>query len=326
MSTLITLPTNSPQDLEEVLRIHPDRPILHHLNADSSWLLQLPHPYPNSARRCYNILIDPWLSGSQVDYFPWFSEQWHGTPSACSSIAAVEDVARQSGDDQVDHPIDLVIISHEFTDHCHRATLTQLPASTSVFASAKAASMIRKWRHFDIVETTSDLEQEQGALSGNNALPEWLRVSRITSGFGDVGTLHSALCIAFRLEAEGYEHPLVAGEGWECIVYTPHGISATALQTLPKTIPQIKTLALLHGIYSVRVGLGMINLGAKNGAEVRRLLRAKYWMPTHDEDKEKKGVVAMMMRKWTPWPTEAKEREKTEGFLEVTNGYAVLLI
>ena len=42
------------------------RPILTHLNADTTWLLQL--PYPNNAARPpgrsrFNIVLDPWLRG-----------------------------------------------------------------------------------------------------------------------------------------------------------------------------------------------------------------------------------------------------------------------
>lgn len=46
------------------------RPLLHHLNADTTWLLQLPRPQTavkKGGRYYYNILIDPWLSGGQSD-------------------------------------------------------------------------------------------------------------------------------------------------------------------------------------------------------------------------------------------------------------------
>ena len=38
------------------------------LNMDSSWKFQW-----NDT----SFLIDPWLINSQIDYFKWFSEQWH---------------------------------------------------------------------------------------------------------------------------------------------------------------------------------------------------------------------------------------------------------
>lgn len=82
------------------------KPVLTHLNADSSWLLSLPVPsHPTSGprtsisthnslprpslnsttrrtKRYYHILIDPWLSGSQTDISPLLSTQWHAVTPA----------------------------------------------------------------------------------------------------------------------------------------------------------------------------------------------------------------------------------------------------
>ena len=73
------------------------RPILHHLNADTSWLLQIPRP-PSAirfgSRIYYNILIDPWFTGGQSDVADWFSQQWHAEPSAAQSIKDVEALIR----------------------------------------------------------------------------------------------------------------------------------------------------------------------------------------------------------------------------------------
>jgi hypothetical protein len=50
------------------------RPLLHHLNADTSWLLQVPRPasaIKHGSRIYYNILIDPWFVGGQSDVARW---------------------------------------------------------------------------------------------------------------------------------------------------------------------------------------------------------------------------------------------------------------
>lgn len=118
------------------------RPVLHHLNADTSWFLQLPRPeneLRNGGRVYYNILIDPWLAGGQSDVASWFSQQFHADASAVPTIAALEELAREmeilaSGlrlgvgrktnlasvqDNEVaDTFIDAVAVSHEFSDHC----------------------------------------------------------------------------------------------------------------------------------------------------------------------------------------------------------------
>lgn len=128
------------------------RPLLHHLNADTSWLLQIPRPanaVKHGSRVYYNILIDPWFVGGQSDVAKWFSQQWHATPSAVQSIAEVDEMVRQvemlaggmrrssrrrtGADDET--LIDAVAISHEFTDHCHKETLLEVHRDVPVFAT-----------------------------------------------------------------------------------------------------------------------------------------------------------------------------------------------
>lgn len=135
------------------------RPILHHLNADTSWLLQIPRPanaVKHGARIYFNILIDPWFVGGQSDVAKWFSQQWHATESAVKSISEVEELARQveilagglrpgrssrrrKGEEAADAPeptyVDCVAISHEFTDHCHKETLLEIHGDVPVFAT-----------------------------------------------------------------------------------------------------------------------------------------------------------------------------------------------
>lgn len=116
------------------------KPLLHRLNADTSWLLQIPRPehaVKRGARFYYNILIDPWLKGGQTDVASWFSQQFHATDSAVQSVAELEDLIREveillasdprlgpgrktnlEVDDEhavEDSFIDAVAVSHEFT-------------------------------------------------------------------------------------------------------------------------------------------------------------------------------------------------------------------
>jgi hypothetical protein len=75
------------------------RPLLTHLNADTTWLLSLPIPlsHPSNShppRKYYHILIDPWLTGPQSDVAAFFSTQWHAIESCCQSIADVEEVVK----------------------------------------------------------------------------------------------------------------------------------------------------------------------------------------------------------------------------------------
>jgi len=135
-----------------VRRLATRRPILHHLNADTSWLLQIPRPasaVKHGSRIYYNILIDPWLKGPQSDVARWFSQQWHAIESDCANIAEVEELARRieimagslrwskrklkNLDLSTETCIDAVAISHEFTDHCQ--TLLEVHPDVPVFAT-----------------------------------------------------------------------------------------------------------------------------------------------------------------------------------------------
>ena len=132
------------------------RPILHHLNADTSWLLQLPRPanaVKHGSRVYYNILIDPWFVGGQSDVAKWFSQQFHATESAVKSVAEVEELARQveilagglrmgrkgrkRNIEEVEEEsyVDCVAVSHEFTDHCHKETLLEVHRDVPVLAT-----------------------------------------------------------------------------------------------------------------------------------------------------------------------------------------------
>lgn len=142
------------------------RPILHHLNADTSWLLQIPRPanaVKHGARIYYNVLIDPWFVGGQSDVAKWFSQQWHATESAVKSISEVEELARQveilagglgvgrsrkrkveAVEDEESY-VDCVAISHEFTDHCHKETLLEVHGDVPVFATEVRNLFFLNW-------------------------------------------------------------------------------------------------------------------------------------------------------------------------------------
>jgi hypothetical protein len=132
------------------------RPILHKLNPDTSWLLQVPRPASavrHGSRVYYNILIDPWFVGGQSDVARWFSQQYHAIESAVKSVAEVEELVmqiemlaggkvyskgthRRRDTSEVEETlVDAVAISHEFTDHCHKETLLEVHPNVPVFAT-----------------------------------------------------------------------------------------------------------------------------------------------------------------------------------------------
>lgn len=97
------------------------------LNGDSSWLWQI---------HGSNILVDPWFSDSQVDFFPWFSEQFHTSPQPNMAELPF---------------IDYIFISHPFTDHCNKETLLRFRREIPIICTSYIAGIIQGWKHFTTI-------------------------------------------------------------------------------------------------------------------------------------------------------------------------------
>lgn len=327
-----------------LLRAEPPRPVLVHLNGDTTWLLQL--PYPAAAREPhhrthFNLLVDPWLQGPQSDVASWFSTQHHVVAPAVPSLDALQDALRElepadaadGGGRGTGSRIDAVAISHEFTDHCHRATLEQLPRSTPVYAADVAAGLIRRWGHFDAdaVVTAPGLAGGTPWTSLAHArLPSWLRVGRLVTP-GNSLYYHSALVFAFDTSTSGD-----GGGSAEAVVYSPHGIAAQDLAAVLPSCGLATTLAMLHGLHDVRLfPLKQLNLGALNAVEAVRAAGARYWIGTHDEEKTGRGLIAPLLRRtrYTLRQAVAHDEKKSAGrqggkgyeFRELASGEALLL-
>lgn len=321
------------------------RPVIAHLNADTTWLLQLPisdslkapsksRPKAKSwapVRSRFNILIDPWLQGPQSDLASWFSTQWHVVAPHMQTLQELnavlvsleEDHAYAS--DESESPkssyIDCIVISHEFTDHCHQATLLELPRSVPVVATEKAAALVRSWGHFDKVITTpgfsaSASDWQEVLVDHTGALPPWLGIGRVITE-GNALYYHSAVLIAFDLENSPDQRATrskdnAAQQQPEAVVYSPHGIKGPDLECLRAA--GIKTLALLHGLHDVRIWMSaQLNLGALNGIQAVRASGAKYWIATHDEAKRGGGFISWLLQRTTYSLRDVVEAEKAKG-------------
>ena len=311
------------------------RPVLTHLNADTTWLLQLPYP-PDIAslhgRSHFNILIDPWLKGFQVDVASWFSKQWHSTESSVPTIMELDEQLRgieclireQTGHASISEKdlqlkntarsfIDAVVISHEFTDHCHRETLLEVHPDTPVFATKVAADLVRSWKHFTSVRdvplfSESNLDWLKTSLK---PLPGWIGISRIITETDSL-YFHAAILITFDLGGRVPNDSQAKGETSEAVIYTPHGIRAQDLRHLTLAKPPLRTLALLHGLHDVTIAnLKKLNLGAHNGLRAQRMCNAKFWVSTHDEEKKARGLVAYLLRRRIVTAQEVVKFEKS---------------
>lgn len=335
------------------------RPLLHHLNADTTWLLQIPRPdVSRHSRRWFNVLIDPWLSGSQSDVASWFSQQWHAFESSVKTMKEVEALARDTerlseqlrindkrsslapdrSDTDEASVIDVVAISHEFTDHCHKETLLELDSDVPVVATVKAAQIIRGWKHFRNVLETPQFPNESADWrdASISPLPAWLSIARLVSA-KDVLDYHSALMIAFAPDQDVNSSTVHA----EAVIYTPHGINAADLSVVAVAKPPIQTLAFLHGLHDIQIAPGkQLNLGAHNGLQAQRLLDARYWISTHDEVKRGAGFVSWLLKRRTITLKEALDTERANDiesekvskdwkdvrFVELRNGESAVLV
>ncbi|KAK5989830.1 hypothetical protein PT974_08091 [Cladobotryum mycophilum] len=359
----------------QLIRSPDQRPLLVHLNADTSWLVSLPwvradapsSPGPPAGRTRFNVLIDPWFQGPQSDVAAFFSTQWHVVQPSVATIAELNDVLRSvesypgcndgvaaasnvsepgKDDDKgtrsslgsvSDFHIDAVIISHEFTDHCHRATLEELPRHIPIFAADIAAGLIRSWSYFETVITIPNLETgiHWSKLTVLGGLPSFLRIGRATTA-GNALYYHSAILVAFDIsryqgDAAGRTEEDPAGE---VIIYSPHGIESQDLAGVQSC--GLKTLALLHGLHDVRIWMmKQLNLGALNGIKAVSVSGAKYWIATHDEVKKGSGIIGGLLRRtqYTLQEAVASQQKQLEEsgqapeyqFIELGSGDGILL-
>ncbi|KAI9166546.1 hypothetical protein HJFPF1_02655 [Paramyrothecium foliicola] len=337
-------PTSHVSDVKawsHLLHAH-HRPLLTHVNGDTTWLLHLPYPAsvaPPRGRTHFNILLDPWLQGPQSDVAWWFSTQWHVVPPSVSTIADLNDVLRQAetrglapGVAQHDGSyIDAVAISHEFTDHCHRATLEELPPETPLFATDVAAGLIRSWGHFEKVMTIPALPAGvPWSRLPIGPLPAWIGIGTVTTE-GDALYYHSAVLIAFDIN---HRPGASASDTAEAVIYTPHGIKSQDLVGVQSS--GVKPLALLHGLHDVRIWMTkQLNLGALNGIRAVGTSGAKYWIATHDEIKTGGGFIAPLLQRtqYTLKEAVAHEHERLREvgkapkyeYLELGSGDVVVL-
>ncbi|KAB8532550.1 hypothetical protein FH972_025495 [Carpinus fangiana] len=238
------------------------------LNADSSFLLIFSPPaaahdpqgtFPGS----FTILIDPWLSGPSTVVHPKFAHTTHTVPSCVESLDALPDP-------------DVVLISQDQPDHCHRQTLLTLPSDSraNIFAIAPAARKIRSWKHFDPQRVHSmtrfDERHPQKSII-NISIPAYSHAGQpgqVTIAFlqpkRDITGLHNAVGITYRPPSSSLSNrntsylelaplsppttpPALEG-GHERYSYTnfgnlSHRDSTDGLSSPPMTPPSISTVS-----------------------------------------------------------------------------------
>lgn len=302
------------ETLDEFVKGHPNRPLLTHLNADTSWLISFPRPLvrpSDSTRMYYHLLVDPWLTGHNIVGYAWIMSLTHAIAPAFASIQEVRELimkiewASGISDPRDDGEPDCVCVTHSAPDHCHKDTLAQLHPSTPVISTTPGLAQIKAFKHFDnaTFSTIPDLKLESPeelwmdpsiTSSYNPTIPSWLKIGQLPS-HGGYPYLHWATLIVWKPPYVPLATPESAPE---IIIYTPHGIRSERLQDTSWATDPTKgsLLCSMHGL-APAWSPQLVNMGVQNGYELSKLLKPKYWIPTHDEELTYTGFIGWMQTK-----------------------------
>lgn len=217
------------------------------LNLDTSWKLNL-----GGTR----VLLDPWLTGFEVDGFAAFNKQWHRTAPASFDTA---------------NEADWIVVSQPFSDHCHEETIEALAPTLPIAAVPRAYTRLKK-----------RLSTARAMIGIHSTLSEASSVGNIRlthfAASGIVDRVHNAL--------------LIQGPNHENVLYAPHGFvpSESQLKTL-QALP-IALLITTTSEYHLPFFLGgTVNLGLPALTALCAQLKPRAIVATHDEQKHASGWV-----------------------------------
>jgi hypothetical protein len=237
------------------------------LNMDNTWLI---------AWQSQRLLVDPWLTGSEIDGAPWFNEQWHATPPV-----------------PIYHlpPFDAIVVTQSYNDHCHLPTLAELEESYPIFATPKPWKKISKAFPDRTCRLIPPFSDPEGATAGD------LRLFTITPA-RKIDPVYYALAITCQEEA---------------IILAPHGFTFSEAQLDFLQRYRIRLLATTFALVALPALLGgHVNPGLKNARQLVRQLRPQYVVNTHDEQKYARGLVMRLARTEYPDPETVVFDEQTQ--------------
>lgn len=225
---------------------------LQRLNMDSSWWLEWEEQ---------KMMIDPWLTGPEIDGFRWLNIQWHSTkPLAFDELP----------------PYDHILITQSYSDHCHPATLEKLDAQKPIYATPKAYHRLKK----------AFPERKI------HSIPLWNEKTALT-----LNALTLSCLQPLRKRDPVYYALLLMNENKEAILYTPHGFELQKeelafLQTL-----KIKLLVTTFSEFTLPALMGgKVNPGMEQVYRLTEQLQPEYVLNTHDEQKKMKGLVSKLAK------------------------------
>ncbi|KAG4438534.1 hypothetical protein IFR05_006008 [Cadophora sp. M221] len=290
-----------------------------HLNSDASFLLTFQPllsfpPPPGQSPSTFTVVLDPWLAGPSKFLHSKFSISRHKAESCIASLNQLPEV-------------DIVVISQDKSDHCHKETLTQLPRSggkTLILAEPSAAKVIRGWKYF-APEKVINLPKFEDPRSGkksniyripipstsSNGHPGEVTVTFLAQK-PDITRVHTAIGITYRppynfdtsLEMTPPATPKsqsfssTYSDQALSVIHAPHGCTYKTIERYATShlIEQaaLPLTALLHCFDRIQNAWylgGNICSGLPGGQRIAQGLCAKVWISAHDGEKELKGMA-----------------------------------
>lgn len=219
------------------------------LNMDNSWRIEFAGK---------SLLIDPWLKGTEVDYFSWFNTQWHKTPPVKPSEVT---------------NFDLVIITQKYPDHYHKATLLDLKPNRLIVPQSIEKSVSK------LLPT---------------AQVETFKFEPIHL-FNDTIRLHF---LPTKRKIDPIYDGLLLEDGAESLLITTHGYSDNSdWKTYIEKMPPIKLAITPFNLYKLPFFLGgTVAPGLEAVKRLIQHHHPEKVAATHDEDKHAKGLVRKFAR------------------------------
>jgi hypothetical protein len=305
--------------------------IIQHLNTDCTFLLAFspayttddnPHRFPGA----FTILIDPWLSGHSSILHPSFQYTKHTDAPHITSLADLK------------QPIDLIVISQDKPDHCHRETLCSLPKHkhVNILATRAAAKKIKSWNFFaeDSIHNISPYNPKIKETLITITLPAYtstsspgeLTIAHLPTKH-DLAKVHDAIAITYRPPSTIFSTPSQTSTSTSTptlsLLYTPHGIPPSTLR--PYLLNHLEPLnalpltALLHAFSHERnpscLG-GSVVRGAPGGLKLLKELegRVGVWISAHDAPLERKGWSVTWLKSRLLGASEVEKWVREEGW------------
>lgn len=237
------------------------------LNTDNSWQIDW---------NGVNFLLDPWLSGPEIDGFRAFNIQWHKEPPL-----AYEELGNFSH----------VFVSQPYSDHCHRETLERLSGDFSLFGVKPAWKRIRRW-----------LPEREELI-----IPDWTE-NPISAGDLQVCKMSPNRWI------DPIYHALIIGCGDEFIFYSPHGFKLSDKQSEYLKNKKCRLLITTSIRFDLPFFLGgVINPGPENLNYLIDLLKPDFVVNSHDAQKRAEGLVMKLAKAdYGVWPPVNLKQAKAE--------------